>query len=320
MAPADEPTEDDATPEERLAWLRARGVTVEEPASRRSAPTVNIGGPKFTYVRIPLDDADICEELTAPITEGDSLPSLLAPVYAVGADKVSDDVLAAHAAKSGQTVAPALLRQVMAAGGAETFRLAVPTEDNGGQEVTAYLDEASALKGLPTNERATALARACGFPDSCVLCGDIYLSRRQWSKSGQVKNVDFGLEDLNPASEWMRRAGTDNLREQAATRPEEHAAAQAGGDKPAGGEGEGYSWRDQGDEIEIVIAVAKGTGKKDVKLDFKRQELRLAKPVEMTLKLFKAIEVDGCNWTLGDAQLIVTVEKADNRPWPQLLA
>jgi len=323
MAPIDaEPTEEEATPEQRLAWLRARGVTIEEPEGRSAAAApVDLGGPKFTYVRIPVNDNDICEELTAPVTEGDALPKLLGPVFAAGAHAVTDDVLAAHAAKSGQSVDLKLLRRVMEAGGAESFRLAVPTEDNGGQEVTSYLDEASTLKGLPKNERATALAVACGFPESCVLYGDIYISRRQWSKGGEVKNLDFSLEDLNPASPWLRRASTENLREQASTRPEEHALAQMQADeKPAEGEGEGYAWKDQGEEVEIVVAIEKGTTKKDVKVDFKRQEVRVTKPVEKTLKLFAPVEVDGCNWTLGDGQIVLTLEKADGKPWPQLLA
>ena len=35
--------------------------------------------------------------------------------------------------------------------------------DRGGESVYAYLDEASELKSLPVNQRASAIAEACGF-------------------------------------------------------------------------------------------------------------------------------------------------------------
>ena len=38
-----------------------------------------------------------------------------------------------------------------------------------------------------------------------------------------------------------------------------------------------------------------------------------------TLKLYKAVNIDGCSWTLGSGQIVVTLEKCAAEPWPQLL-
>lgn len=314
---ADEKAEEDcASPEERLAWLRARGVIVEEPAGRRLITST--GGKQFAYVCIPAGDGD-CVELSGSIGAGDMLPDILGPGFAVG--DASDETLAGYAAQSGQQISISALRAVMARGSAETFRLSVPTEHNGREATYAYLDEASALKGLPRNDRATALAQACGFPATCLLSGDIYIGRQRYKEGGLVENVDFNLGMIEHSSTWVRRAVTENLEFQKMTQPEEHEAAQAGGDsKPASGQGDGYSWKDDGGDVEILVAVEKGTVKKDVKVEFRKQEVRVIKPVAHTFKLYASVDMDGCNWTISDGALVLTMEKASGGAWPKLLA
>merc|ERR1719329_1982547 len=94
----------------------------------------------------------------------------------------------------------------------------------------------------------------------------------------------------------------------------------AGQPQAADGQGDGYTWKDDGGDIEISVAVEKGTAKKDVKVEFRKQEVRVLKPVEHTFKLHAAIDVDGCNWTIGDGSLILTMEKCSDGAWPKLLA
>lgn len=308
--------EDELTTEERLAWLRARGVLVEEPASRRKAPAG--GGRPFTYVKIPCLENYCLEELTGNASVGDALPSIIGPMFAGG--NVSDAELEAQAAQMGQVVNIDAIRKVMSQGGAESFRLAVPTDGNGREGVYAYLDEASSLKDLPDNARAIALARQCGFPATLSFKGDIYIGRQRWSKDGIVENIDFDLTELEPNTLWIRRAVVENLEFQKSTMPDEHENAQASIGTNASGEGDGYTWRDEAAEMEVVVRIAKETTKKDVKVEFRRQEIRITKPVSMSLKLFKPIEMDGCNWTMGDGQLVLTLEKACGEPWPQLCA
>jgi len=316
-----EPDEENQTPDERMAWLRARGVTIEMPGEVKGPAEVG-DGRTFSFVKIPVDDSLQCEERDGPVSEGDALPALLGPSF--GGCSLTDEELRAHAAAEGQAgVDIKVLRAIMEKGSCEHFRLAVPTPGNGHEAVCAYIDEASSLKGLPKNARAIALAGACGFPGGCEFCGDVYISRQKWSPEGKVHNMSFKLGELDTSSLWIRRAGTENLEFQKATRPEEHAEAQAGGvgDAPASGEGDGYSWRDEAEEVEVLVQMPAGTAKKDVKVDFKRQEVKVTKPVALSLKLFKPVEVDGCNWTMGkDGQLILTLEKSTAAPWPKLLA
>mmetsp|Transcript_42155 Transcript_42155/g.68280 ORF Transcript_42155/g.68280 Transcript_42155/m.68280 type:complete len:328 (-) Transcript_42155:89-1072(-) len=315
----EEANEDNATPEERMAWLRARGVTIEEPGEKQG-PELSATGGRFTFVKIPADENQSCEECDGPLSLGDALPNLLAAKFA--GCSLTDDELRVHAATAGQAIGISTLRTVMMQGRAESFRLAVPTDANGRVGVYAYLDEASSMKGLPINMRATALPANCGFPASCQFAGDVYIGRQKWSAAGLVENVDFSLEDLTPGALWMRRAVPENLELQKSLRPEEHEAAQASGaDKPASGEADGYSWQDQGEELEILLQVPEGTGKKDVKVEFKRQEIRVLKPAPLSLKLFAAVEIDGCSWTMGGpGQVIITLEKDSKAAWPKLLA
>lgn len=311
--------EEDLSTEERMAWLRARGVLIEEPAGRKREGAPPSGRP-FRYVRIPMDEAHAVEELAghAPEGLGDALPALLARCFA-GDGGLGDEELKAHMKANGQDVEVSAMRAVMAQGGAESFRLAVPTEGNGREGVYAYLDEAAALKALPQNKRATALAKQCGFPDTIILSGDIYIGRQKWSASGTVENVDFLIQELEPTSLWIRRAPVENLEFQKESKPEQHAEAQAGmKDGPAGGEGEGYSWKDEGEEVEVSVTIEKGTPKRDVKVEFKSRELRVLKPVTLNLKLHAAVEVDDCTWTLGDGKIVVTLAKKDPQSWPSL--
>ena len=91
-------------------------------------------------------------------------------------------------------------------------------------------------------------------------------------------------------------------------------------EKAASGSGDGYTWKDEGEELEVIFEVAESTSKKDVKIEFRRTEVRMLKPKTQTLKLYKAVEVDGCNWSMGKAgQVILTLEKCDATPWRQPL-
>eukprot|EP00435_Cladocopium_sp_Y103_P043267 s2016_g12.t1 len=291
-----DPEEDLATKEERIAWLRARGVRIEEPGGTTggyAGPALSGEGKSFVFVKIPVESGCACEELEGPHAKGDALPGLLGPRFA-GCD-LSDAELQAHAAIQGQpqSVDVSVLRKLVTQGRAESFRLAVPTESNGREAVYAYLDEASELKSLAVNERASAIAEACGFK-GCRLRGDIYIGRLRWLPGGLVENIDFRLADT--------------------------AAQAAAEEKAASGTGDGYTWKDEGEELEVVFQIAPSTGKKDVKIEFRRQEIRMLKPEVKTLKLYKAVEIDGCSWTLGSpGQIVVTLEKCADQPWPQLL-
>eukprot|EP00439_Symbiodinium_sp_Y106_P039897 s767_g4.t2 len=93
------------TPEERMAWLRARGVRIEEPG-QSSGPAPSGQGRSFAFVRIPVEDAQTCEELDGPHCKGDALPTLLGPRFA--GCSLSDEVGAMFRLKSDDAVVQAL--------------------------------------------------------------------------------------------------------------------------------------------------------------------------------------------------------------------
>ena len=67
-----------------------------------------------------------------------------------------------------------------------------------------------ALKELPLNSRASALARACGHPESCVFYGDVFVGR-VCTVPAPMRNGDFKLEDLNSSNTWIKTAASENF-------------------------------------------------------------------------------------------------------------
>lgn len=75
------------TPEQRLQYLRDRGVEVDLHEDRTKAtPTTKAGGPLFAYVLLPQVETKAVEELRAHAAPDganvDVLPQLLAPNFA----------------------------------------------------------------------------------------------------------------------------------------------------------------------------------------------------------------------------------------------
>jgi len=98
----------------------------------------------------------------------------------------------------------------------------------------------------------------------------------------------------------------------------EMVASQAAAPDVKGGSGDGYSWTQQPDEVEICVDVPAGTTKKDVKMLFKVKELSMEAPSHLKLQLHNAVDPDGCGWTLSKGQVVVTLEKKEVGMWPQL--
>jgi hypothetical protein len=79
MSEPEQKTEDDTeSMEDKMAWLRARGVTIDIPSERKakSAPAQEDQGPPehtFLYVKVPAD-------VTEPLTQMQGL-RLLSPLY-----------------------------------------------------------------------------------------------------------------------------------------------------------------------------------------------------------------------------------------------
>lgn len=304
------------TSEERLRWLRGRGVQVQRQSQQSDTSCRALC--HFTYVFVPADPVLPAEERIA-LTDGagDVLPDLLSQEFA----GTVDDATLLHSAKAHkQEIGLPALRAAAAHGGADRFRLAAPSAENGREAVNAYLDDCASLKGLPRNERATALARACGFPVECELPGNIFVGRVQWAEEG-LRNLDFTLHDLDPTSLWQRRAPLENLLFQQETQPEELATAQESAwlrPEQGRGSGEQYTWQDSEEDIEVTVYFEE-VRKQDVRIAFKRRAVELKMPMELRLELYADVELQACTWTCCEEGIRITLPKCQERSWPQLL-
>jgi hypothetical protein len=121
--------------------------------------------------------------------------------------------------------------------------------------------------------------------------------------------------------------------------PAEHARAQSNfsTNVAALGEVDGYFLSEEPYSLEVLVKVPKGTTMKDVKVEFRTQEIRVIKPVTLPwlklgvrhayLKLYYSADGDVCHWTVGDGQIVITLVKCGHslqalkaRPWSQLIS
>ena len=355
------------TPEQRLQWLRDRGIVVETPEDRvrqadleASMARLRPGDPGtrcFRFVRIPADSSMPLSEEEAVVHEEsseaaknsrksgradtgvDHLNSLLKPRFASGT--VDSSALRSVAAANHLTneasagVLEKLSAASVAAGGGavEVFRIA-----NG---INLYLDAVGALKKLPENARASRLASMCGFGD-VPFFGNMFIGRLEEDGHGHLpkgSNVDFTLSDIvgydgpNPPV-WLQRAANENLERQRREMLASGGATAAGGmtaEEMAtrGGAGDGYTWSQSPEDVEVVVKVPEGTRAKSIKVSFSTRKLKLTVPAaaggseppfELTVDpLFGKICPDDCTWTVSDGNLVVTMEKAKAKAvWPSL--
>jgi len=89
----------------------------------------------------------------------------------------------------------------------------------------------------------------------------------------------------------------------------------------AGGETETFAWKQDGDEVEVSVVVPSSATKSNVKVAIGAKSLRVehAGSVLMDGRLASACDADGSTWTLSRGRVVISLEKADPRPWPSLL-
>jgi len=321
--------------EERLQFLRERGVLIETVEDRKkqaewSSNTMQSDGPIFEYVHIPADVHSPVTQLTehADAQVGDVLKRALAPRFADNAS-MDDEVVAREVAgrmrnmlQGGvadgplKTPSAATMQQVAAGGACEAYPLSQPTEANGWQAVRLYIDEVGALRSRPRNARAEALAAAAGLVGLSIH-GDAYVGRCARAPQGGEQNVSFTLPELAHDSAWVVDARTSHAR----------AAAAAGHGEaehlPSGDAGV-YAWSQNDDDVEVRVHGAptgRGSARR-VNVDFARgTSLRVCVDGAELLnvpKLFDRVLPDDCNWTLDGTDIVITLEKAEARPWAGL--
>mmetsp|Transcript_133453 Transcript_133453/g.333143 ORF Transcript_133453/g.333143 Transcript_133453/m.333143 type:complete len:346 (-) Transcript_133453:52-1089(-) len=89
-----------------------------------------------------------------------------------------------------------------------------------------------------------------------------------------------------------------------------------------GSEEDGYLWKQDADELEVSVIVPDTATKAQVKVTFGAKKLRVehAGTVLVEGQLAAACVPEGSTWTLSKGRLVVSLEKADPRPWPGLFA
>merc|ERR1711862_484840 len=96
-----------------------------------------------------------------------------------------------------------------------------------------------------------------------------------------------------------------------------------GADSAPTGETETYTWRQTSEDVEVTLkkdGITKAD-KKEVKITFTRQKLKLEVKGEKIIDgtLWSQIDPDECTWTLSDGVLQVTMMKASEESWVDLL-
>lgn len=207
----------------------------------------------------------------------------------------------------------ATLTKLSANGACEAYPLDRADAHNSYTDVKLYIDEVGALRGRGRNKRAEALAASAGLAGLSIH-GDAYVGR---SRPGRG-NLDFTMAELSPSSNWCV----------AAHRAHASAAAAAGhsdSEVLVGGSGAGYAWSQTDQEVEVRVAGAPEgkAGPKRVRVGYgsgNALEVTVDGKTLVSLRpLFDRVDTDGCVWTLEGSDVVVSMEKADPRPWTSLL-
>lgn len=332
--PAKGKGDSELTPEERLAWLKKRGVMVETHEDRVNAAKKRVeavplrGDKEFIYMKIPADIGEAVSRVTGVVSESDSLLSLLKPVFAdstlLDAKTVERETTERLQKMMSQQAMPAPSLETMQklgnAGGVEAYPLARGNGENGYRSVSLYIDEIGTLRQRPRNARAEKLCAAAGLNDLSIH-GDAYVGRLQVGPNG-MRNVDFYESELEEQSEWCQMARKTHAAEFAAISDK----------KPASGAGANYEWSQTDDEVEVVVTVPLPEAndeagskpfKQRLKISYEKGEslnvVADGLPILRLNPLFAPIDPTGCSWTVdGSDKIIITMEKRDVREWHTL--
>jgi hypothetical protein len=338
-------SQDDMSPEERVQWLRDRGVVIETSEERRLSEVSRImketdenETEKIYFVYMPHDTSKPLKEMTfdCPIRADniDYLIDHLQPIFKViGREKVVDlDLMRKYTSQtlaSSEAPMPSedTLMKVALECTVEKFALVHPTNSNNYTGVNIYLDEAGMLKRLPLNTRASDWCNRAGYNPSPQFYGDVFVGRVKTRPYFQNLSFHVG-NDTSPDAPWLKQATNDNLEHQLEmnrlTGRENTQAAVVGTDGKVGQE-DGFTWSQTDEELEVIIPSSSHTiATKDVKVKFLPQSVvvKVGKDEILSLKLFEHVDPDGCTWTLdrkgNTVKIVITMEKNEKALWPRI--
>eukprot|EP00560_Eucampia_antarctica_P000455 CAMPEP_0197832964 /NCGR_PEP_ID=MMETSP1437-20131217/17132_1 /TAXON_ID=49252 ORGANISM="Eucampia antarctica, Strain CCMP1452" /NCGR_SAMPLE_ID=MMETSP1437 /ASSEMBLY_ACC=CAM_ASM_001096 /LENGTH=326 /DNA_ID=CAMNT_0043436657 /DNA_START=21 /DNA_END=998 /DNA_ORIENTATION=- len=319
--------DEDMTPDQRVDWLRERGVFVETSEERKNGQPEHAVKEKnnaddisedVTFVHVPQNESKPLQQLSFRCCRnkhhGDKLIEHLKPYF--GSDHKAVDVeLLQNQAQKNFGSADALtqvsigsLQAVAEQGNVESFTLVHPVPSNKFTAVNIYLDEVGLLKRLPINKRAGDFARKAGFNPPPVFYGDVFIGRMMTKPT--IKNECFNLGiDTSPDADWLKKSTIGNLEYQSAMnevtgKMDELQPSADGEDGNVKTEQNGlYSWTQNDEEVEISIALPQLPEKRiyssaDIKVKFLPSKLSVTcRGINFfNLDLFSKVDPDGCTW------------------------
>lgn len=225
-----------------------------------------------------------------------------------------------------------MLDKLLSASSVEIFPVQLPTKETGFQAVSVYLDDKGVAKNLEENVRVSGLVQACGYPGQTIR-GDCFIGRVFDDTEDEWRRMDFCLKDCSTDAEWIHTTKLQRANRKSGDL--QSMANSIGVNNPARidpsmladaapkGETADYSWKQSEDEVEVTFkkeGLQKGD-KKYVKVAFGRKRLRVEVKEEVIIDSTLAgnTTADECTWTLSDGVLQVTLAKADEGSWPELL-
>ena len=316
--------------EDRIAWLRKRGVIIEMPGEAKS-DEINVGDTTtIVCVKIPCDENLPLEEITVKVrdcNDGDQLIKELKCYFGSSNSSLNEKLLQEAAAKQfGNEDLPPISKETISKladqGSVETFCLSQPYLETDCNGVYIYLDEAGQLKGLPFNRRASALAQLCGF-ENVPFAGDVFVGKVHFDTSTGLKNISIYKHDIDSSAPWIK--GVFNRNYQHGIETNKVGIKEEKKDVLNKNEVKGYTWRHVDDEtIEVLYNLPNNVvSHKDVLVKFLRNEVMVkskSQPTNVLLNLYLISEIvpDECTWTVSSTSgnvIDITLTKCSNDKW-----
>jgi len=328
------PPDTEETSEERIAWLRKRGVVIEMPGERGKASVAPSPDPDnavpVTCVLIPCDDNQPYQEVSVTTykdKDGDQFLQQLKPFFSSDSSKLDDKLLQEAASKQfGNQELPSISKQTVekfaGEGSVETFPLSQPYRDLESNGVSIYLDEAGQLKGLRSNRRASELAALCGF-EAVPFVGDVLVGRVHLDKVKGLQNASFRREEVDSGANWLKGVVSSNYQHGIETNKVGMSDSSAPTER-TNKEGN-CTWRDiPGEDIvEVMYTMPEDITHKDIVVKFSHKEVIIKQKSNIThvllhLKLRKEVTADECTWTVASHSkrvIDISLCKASSGAW-----
>jgi hypothetical protein len=272
---------------------------------------------QFTYVFIPASNSDAMEEMTSKKVslEEDTFISGLKSWFSCRNtnDKIDMAMLKKqmeHHAKQELKLDDDAMKHILEQSSCDIFPVQVPMKEFGYFAVSLYCDDKGIAKGLEENSRATGLVRACGYVDQTIR-GDCFLSRIFDDEDAWFR-CDFKLSDMGSDVPWVVQTretrskkgnaqSLSNLTANLAPNAQMIAPQMADTGGAMEVDEEGFKWKQDGEEVEITGRLPDGTGKKDIKVEFRPKSCKILVKGAVLFggALGGSVEADECTWTLG---------------------